>query len=658
MYPIPTKPILTMRYTHYFQIRQFQIRRTAANQRSAGSRITACLSVVALTAVLAACESTPYSGPQQQPSPTVVQSSNTDALVALAQSASGDEAPPLWLAAAEALYQDGRTSESLSALAKVKQDELTQTQAFDFGALSTELALARFNGPKARAYFDDLLPVTPAQDLRFTELANNFQSTKIDPTAEARALIASPPPRSRAKLQQRSDQIWSLISQSPAPIVKQQAASTGGVERGWWQLKAQMLDAFTLSEATGRLTRWQSANSQHPANQPLPSQLSALQSNRAEFKHIALLIPQSGPLAAAGKAVRDGFVAAHLHAQQTPGSSFTQSAAQSTGRQITVLDTASASLPDLLAQAESIGADLLVGPLDKTRVAQLNSQPSQVPTLLLNYLPDTTAAQNNIVQFGLAVEDEARAIARRIQAEGLERVVVLHNEKEWSQRARDGLIKEFANAALSPESSIDFAPASQVVGVGSTPDVKQVTSVVGSTLLVDASSARHRRLERVIGEDLEFVPRARQDVDAIVAFLDGPEARALRPALRFHFSQSVPVYTSSQALRRVSKRDLRDLRGFNVSEIPWKLYPSPIKESVEASFGVTQGGLVPLYALGVDAYRLADRLDLLINTPHQRLLGGTGELSIEYGGRVRRDLAWQYVGSDGLTPLPMVMSER
>jgi len=640
---------------------QAKTKKQTTHHKPGKARANIAVTLVALSVILAGCESTPYVGPQQQPASTATKRGDTNALVALAKSSSGEEAPALWLAAAEALYRDARVTESLSALANVNQESLTQTQAFDYGALSTELALARFDGPRARAYFDDLYPLTAEQDRRFTELAKKFESTGSDPAAEASALIASPAPRSRSQQQTRSDQIWALISQSPAPGVTQLANSTGGVERGWWQLKEQMLGAFTLSDAAGRLTRWQSANSQHPANLALPSQLAALQNNRPEFRHVALLIPQSGPLAAAGKAVRDGFVAAHLHAQKGPQQyrgNATRGTAQTAGRQITVLDTASAPLPDLLAQAQALGADLLVGPLDKNRVAQLNSLPSRVPTLLLNYLPDGTAAQSDVVQFGLAVEDEARAIARRIQAEGLERVVVLHNEKEWSQRARDGLIKEFANAAVTPESSISFEPASQVVGVGSTPDVKQVTSVVGSTLLVDASSARHRRLERVLGEDLEFVPRARQDVDAIVAFLDGPEARALRPALRFHFSSSVPVYTSSQALRRVSARDLRDLRGFNVSEIPWKLYPSPIKDSVEASFGVTQGGLVPLYALGVDAYRLADRLDLLISTPHQRLLGGTGELSIEYGGRVRRDLAWQYVGSDGLTPLPMVMSER
>ena len=626
---------------------------------------------------LSGCTGAPYVAPTSQPSTTVPARGNADALVELARSGSEQEAPSLWLAAAEALYTESRTADANGALANVSPDLLSETEAFNFGALSTQLALERFDGPAAKAFYANLLPLNPQQDLRFQALAQQLQALNIDPVAAASALINQPMPRGRSARAQRTDQIWALVSQSPAAEVTRQANTTGGVEQGWWQLKESLLGAFTMAEATQRLSRWQSANAQHPASQAPPTQLTAIQNGRKEFNHIALLVPQSGPLAAAGKAVRDGFVAAHLHAAQSAaGKTRTSSLNGDQQRigppQITVLDTASAQLPELLNQARALGADLLVGPLDKNRTAQLNAQSDRasaeqrIPTLLLNYLPDDTAASSNIVQFGLAVEDEARAIARRIQAEGLERVIVLHNTKEWSERARDALIAEFTNASLTPEASMNVANSglgqtvspvfSKVVGIGSTPDVKQVTSVVGNTLLVDESSARHRSLEQTLGEDIEFVPRARQDVDAIVAFLDGPEARALRPALRFHFSSRVPVYTSSQALRRIASRDLRDLRGFNVSEIPWKLYPSEIKSSVESSFGVTQGGLVPLYALGVDAYRLADRLDILLNTPHQRLLGGTGELSIGYNGRVRRDLAWQYVGPDGLIPLPMVMT--
>lgn len=599
--------------------------------------------MLACIAALSACGSTPYpSAPSSTPVTTTSASSAADALIAQAQGATPTQKNTLWLQAAEALAAEARPGEAARALAQINPNELSESATFDYGALSAELALARLDGGAARAFVAQLQPLSLAQDARYQRLAAQLQDLSVDPAQAASALINTTPPRGRDAMLEHNNQIWSLISQTSAATVTQRANTTNGIERNWWQLKAELLDAFTVADATGRLTRWQTGNALHPASQTPPSDLAALQSNRREFVSIALLIPQSGPLAAAGKAVRDGFFAAHLHARNE-------------GRQLTVLDTASAPLPQLLEQAAGLGADLIVGPLDKNRVAQLNQLPSGLPTLLLNYLPKDASPRGDLVQFGLAVEDEASAIARRISAEGRERVVVLHNEKDWSLRARDALLNALSSNGQNLTNSTESV--THAVGVGSTPDVKQLTSVVGNTLLVDASQTRHKRMEQIVGEDLEFVPRARKDVDAIVAFLDAPEARALRPALRFHFSAHVPVYTSSQALRRISERDLRDLRGFNISEIPWKLYPSPIKGTVESAFGVTQGGLIPLYALGVDAYRLADRLDLLLTQPHQRLLGGTGELSIEYGGRVRRDMAWQYVGENGLTALPFVVSQ-
>lgn len=625
----------------------------ANNHRPSGlsfGRVSASALLMCLVA-LGGCGSTPYpSTPQATPTTPLINNGNADALVQQALQALPDDASLAWLQAAEALAADARPAEAVQALDKVNPDDLSDDTAFDYGALSAELALGRFDGPTARAFFAQLQPALPRQDARYQQLADAIQALNIDPAAAASALINAPAPRGNEAATQRNNQIWALISQTSAPAVSQLANTTNGIERSWWQLKEEMLSAFTVADATGRLTRWQTGNALHPASQTPPSDLAALQQNRQEFSHVALIVPQSGPLAAAGKAVRDGFFAAHLHASSVTTRS-------TGGRQLTVLDSASTPLPDLLQQAEALGADLIVGPLDKNRVAQLNLLPRRLPTLLLNYLPAGTSASGDLVQFGLAVEDEATAIARRIKAEGRERVVVLHNQKEWSLRARDALLAALDSGPQDPATLLDTTTTTQAVGIGSTPDVKQLTAVVGNTLLVDASQSRHRLLERVVGEDLEFVPRARKDVDAIVAFLDAPEARALRPALRFHFAAHVPVYTSSQALRRISERDLRDLRGFNISEIPWKLYPSPIKTAVESAFGVTQGGMVPLYALGVDAYRLADRLDLLLTQPHQRLLGGTGELSIEYGGRVRRDMAWQYVGKDGLTALPFVMAQ-
>ena len=608
---------------------------------------------LACIVALAGCESTPY--PTSRPQTTApVTLSAAERLQQQAELAQEPDASPLWLRTAQQWLREDRAAEASAALDRVQPDTLSEPLRFDYGELAITLALRGYDAPRAQALFSALLPTTPAQDQRYRALATELAELNIDPAAAASALINAPAAPDATAQQARSDQIWALISQTDGSTITQQLTQTSGNERGWWQLKQEMLNAFTLNDATGRLTRWQTSNALHPASQYPPSELRTLQSNRQQFDHIALLVPQSGPLAAAGKAVRDGFFAAHLHADDSQ-------------RVFSVYDSASGSLPELLSAASDAGADLIVGPLDKNRVAALNAQlttaDEQLPTLLLNYLPQGASPRGGLVQFGLAVEDEAIAIARRIQAEGLRRVVVLHNEKDWSVRAKNALLAAFDRSAQNPLAALPDAEGvteqatAQAVGVGVTPDVKQLTAVVGATLRVNASQNRHRRLERVLGEDLEFVARARKDVDAIVAFLDTAEARALRPALRFHFASDVPVYTSSQALRRISSRDLRDLRGFNVSEIPWKLYPSPIKATVEDSFSKAPGSMASLYALGVDAYRLADRLDLLLTQPHQRLLGGTGELSIEQGGRVRRDLAWQYVSENGLMALPFVVTQ-
>jgi len=607
-----------------------------------------------------------------------------DELLRRAATASTEDANDLRLRAAAALIETRRLTQATRLLGDLGSRPLDPSDQFQLQALRIELAIAQLAPEAARSLLPDLLPTNAAEDLQFSELRHKLSTMDTDPVAAANRLIEQAAPRAQAERIEHHSRIWNLLGRAPSSQVRSTAASSNGIAKGWWQLKADMLGAFTVKDQRLLLTRWRTTNAAHPASQALPAALSALTATRSQLDHLALLVPQSGRLAAAGKALRDGFIAAHLSGGDT-------------NRQLTILDTTSAPLPALIEQAQAQGADLLVGPLSKTAVETLNKTPRSLPALVLNNLADDNPPSPNLIQLGLAVEDEAATIYRRLAAEGLDRVVVLHNEQAWSLRARDALMKA-ARAYTSPatqaaesqpssqpntnspsaadgigdsrgdsnaanavrtEPAINFAPARppelQIVGTGSTPNVKQLTKTVGQALLVAESQSRHTRLQQQLGVKLEFEPRARRDVDAIVAFLDSSEARALRPALRFHYSSHLPVYTTSQALRRISQRDLRDLRGFNISDIPWKLYPSPVRDELaQARDGVTAGALAPLYALGVDAYRLADRMDILLQAPNQRLLGGTGELTLGYDGRVQRDLAWQYVGKDGLVPLPRV----
>lgn len=637
-----------------------------------------CFALVVLTIVgLGGCQITPYEPTVATGTPVTNPSApdDPDELLRQAAISHGQPANALRLRAANALIEQHRLTQAQGLIGDLGSRPLDSSELFQLQALRIKLAIAQVAPAAARSLLPDLLPTNAAEDAQFNELRRQVLGMNSDPVAAANALIAQTSPRSQGERVERNSRIWNLLSRVPSTQVRAIATTSSGTAQGWWELKAKMLDAFTVKDQRSILTRWRTTNATHPASQALPTALNAVTTTRAQLDHLALLVPQSGRLAAAGKALRDGFVAAHLSAGDSD-------------RRLTILDTTSAPLPTLVEQAQAAGADLLVGPLSKTAVEALNKTPRNLPALVLNNLADNSPPSPNLLQLGLAVEDEAATIYRRLAAEGLGRIVVLHNEQAWSLRARDALLKA-AGAAVTPSESaaidvsqptppaVDPAAASlpppavereiptapplsfetlvEIVGVGSTPNVKQLTKTVGQALLVAESQSRHARLQQQLGVTLEFEPRARRDVDAIVAFLDSSEARALRPALRFHYSSHIPVYTTSQALRRVSQKDLRDLRGFNISEIPWKLYPSSVREQLtQARDGVSSGALAPLYALGVDAYRLADRMDILLQAPNQRLLGGTGELTLGYDGRVNRDLGWQYVGKEGLVPLPRV----
>ncbi|EGH34260.1 LppC putative lipoprotein, partial [Pseudomonas syringae pv. japonica str. M301072] len=121
-------------------------------------------------------------------------------------------------------------------------------------------------------------------------------------------------------------------------------------------------------------------------------------------------MPQDGQLAAVAKALREGFMAAHFQAQQ----------AGENPPAIQVFDSSRiTSMDEFYRQAQAAGVQLVVGPLEKNLVKQLNSrQQLPITTLALNYSDTSNEGPAQLYQFGLAAEDEAREVARRAWADG------------------------------------------------------------------------------------------------------------------------------------------------------------------------------------------------------------------------------------------------
>ena len=476
--------------------------------------------------------------------------------------------------------------------------------------------------------------------------------------------------RDAADRQALNDRLWRLTAAAPANQAAALAQREVGELAAVWSLRTAMNAAFSTSEKANRLDAWLGRQPRHPLAAPLPRSLALLRRRPPPSTRVGLFAPLSGPLAAAGEALRDGFFSAYL-----------QDSA-SAKPEVRLYDTAAEDIQELYQRSRNDDVTFIVGPLDRSTLQGLIDLAPETPVLGLNYLSDpsqqgfgpaagggtnppeaamrpnpgidtdsaeasqqqgqsnerqgvaegATLPQRPFRTLGLAIEDEAATIGRRLLTDGLERVLVVRNSEEWALRGADALAESWPHHLEQQ----GFAT------------IGAITDALGEALQVTASEARHEALEELLGDELQFLPRARADIDGVVAFVNHLQALALAAAVKFHFTEELPIYASSQSVRNAST--FAELEGFNVAEMPFRLSSGPLNEALAKGFRLDSGNLVSLFALGIDAYRLFDHWPLLAAT--QALRGATGILTPGEDGRIGRCLAWATVADGRLRTLP------
>lgn len=537
------------------------------------------------------------------------------------------------LNAAESFRTSGDAQQARATLQSVDPTRLDALNQFTYYNMSALLAIDAHDYPAARQALKLAIPTDAASRnalaLTVADLAEAEQRFE-DAAASLMGYTFSSRDGDDKQFTIIVERTWSNVNRAPADRISALAAQKQNTTAGaWWQLADVLQRSFDLDAERVAISDWRRTHRDHPASRWPPSTLTAIESGVSAPTQIALLLPLSGPLTNAGQAIRDGFIAAFYHAASLA--------------RVRVYDTNGASIGAVYEQASTDGAQLVVGPLDKQSVVDINLLPyRRVPVLALNYLPQGVAAGAGLFQFGLAIEDEAHAIARRVFEDGFPRVAIVQSDLDWSARATESFRTQFIKLGGT------------IVTVGTIQDARAVTEVVGNALLVGASTERMEALSKTLGSKPEFTARRRSDLDALIALTDPGQARALNSAMAFHFAADVPIYATSQATTNASSNDLGDLNGFRITELPWQVYPSPIRINVESAFANSRTSLSPLYALGVDAFRLSDRADLLIPNSPGRLLGETGQLQVSGAGVVAREPAWAIVQHGALVAMPIV----
>ncbi len=465
-------------------------------------------------------------------------------------------------------------------------------------------------------YREDLVPQAARLQVEIFRLARQ-------PLQAAMTLISTP---SGLVLpaDERSDRIWQLLKRVPASRIRQQGEQAIGYDtQGWFELALMLRQPGISLEQQGKSIRqWQQNWSDHPAASQLPSELSLItRLSQERPEKIALALPLSGPLASVGAAVRDGFMAAFYSDPSAADYDIT----------ITVTDTHEQVFGNLYDELRKDNPDLIVGPLEKESLASVMQRDAMpVPLLALNYHDQPGEPPRDLYQFGLSAEDEARQIARRLQQEGQEQVLVLIPEGDWGNRVEQAL-----REALGQRGGVAL-------------DVRRffrddnLRAVTADLLGINTSRDRAIAIERTIGQNVEFEPRRRQDVDAIVMVAQPNVARQFKPLFAFYFGGDLPVYSPSIIYegRTDPSRD-RDLDKVRFTDIPWVLQPdNPLRQDAIQAFPNMGAQLGRLFAMGVDAYRLSKRLPLLRQVEGSSVQGLTGRLTMGPEGRVQREQMW------------------
>jgi len=311
---------------------------------------------------------------------------------------------------------------------------------------------------------------------------------------------------------------------------------------------------------------------------------------------VAIVLPlESAQYGRAAEAVRAGFMAA--------------AEASATRPRIRVFPHGDDGVLTAFEAARATGAKVIVGPLVRDDVRTVASLSLDLPmTLVLNQLDELAGTPSTLYSLALGVEGDGRLIARRMRTDNAQAIAVVNADTPLMKRLVGAFAAEWSQGGGAVPGVYDFV---------ATPEA-----------LVTLRRA--------------FV---RQRPDAALLALDGSSATLAKPYLG-----TTRTYASGLVFERVTPAVMRDLDGLVIVEIPWLVTPhaAQFANLPRKEFGSI--ALTRLYALGLDAFRVAQTLRE--GAPERlNFEGATGQVTLGEDRQFQREGVFAVFRAGQLAPL-------
>lgn len=539
-------------------------------------------------------------------------------------------------------YELGELAEADALLAETNLEQLSSREQLTANLLRADIALLDLDGQQALTHLDkiDFDSANEAQQKRILELRITAYDLTENMLEKALAHIKLDPMLPESERENNRLALWqTLLKMTPQALDLYNPGQPPAEDSGWFALAYAFKAYENNPEAMEvAIEDWQYSYPNHPADiEQLKKSIKTPLRLPQQLDLIGILLPDSGPAANAAQAIRQGIIAAHFNARSNVRLQF--------------YDVQTGNNPDsnnVISQydkAVADGANIVIGPLDKTSVELLAAHDAlTIPVLALNRINEDIE-QNNFFQFALAPEDDARNQAEYANKMGYKRAIVLSPRNDWGDRVAEAFTNEWRDSGGQLVTRAKYDEAEN-----------DYSHILTPILGVDSSVQRYQNLRRTLGKSLEFEPRRRQDVDFLFMVGRPLKARQLLTQLRFHRSGKLPILATSHAYggEANAQQDI-DLNGLIFTDIPWMFteqsQQDPAYAAVRRQATGDVGSFIRLAALGVDAYRMIPFLTAMSGSEDEKYNGATGILTINEQGQIERTMSFATIRNGLIEPL-------
>ncbi|APE29799.1 LppC family lipoprotein [Halomonas aestuarii] len=505
------------------------------------------------------------------------------------------------LEAADILARQGRRPQALEVAKEIDDSRLERQARVRWALLLSDLGETE-GDPWAVIQAGQLLDeveLPREASLTVRERLGMALAEVDEPLAAARALIRVQGETDREDL---NDPIWAQLSRLDSRELAALREGGDDLTLGWVALTELVRTSGSdIQRLFARLEDWRGSHRGHPAARRLPGEITALGELRGQrVDHIAVFLPESGPLAGIAKAMRQGIRTHHLEGVDS-------------GARLSFFDSSAVDLDALYREAAALGAQVVVGPLDKDAVSRLEQRDRvPMPTLALNYGRGDRNQAKGLFQYGLSAEDEARQAAQRAWTDGHRLASLMVPDNDWGRRVGEAFWDTWRDLGGDVASAVRYDPRAPAT---------------------------------------ESAKRAATNPQPDMLFLLAlPEyARQVPPNLDYIDSGDLPIYATSHLFAgQLQPRLDGDLDDVLFVDIPWQIPDAsvggvealPFLDSYRQLREESDSTMFRVMAMGVDAYELALRMPQLQAISGTELFGATGTLSAGEDGRIHRRLPW------------------